>query len=463
VDAAHGLGVAFDHDGRSVAPLDFDGDGDLDLAVLSLQGLQLLENTSVARSFARFRLRATTTEPHALGATVTVQAGGRTQIERVRLTAGFHAQVSRELHFGLGDAEKLDVVVRWPSGATQRFVGLAAGHRYEVVEGTQTVTPRPIPAWPAEARPRAQARYTLDVPLAGLDGEPAKLGPASVPTILNFWAPWCEACVREIPVLAKVARDRGDAVRVIGVSVETKKVDEVRAFAAEHGLDYPLRAATDAAIAAFFGDSGRMTLPATFVFDASGRLRRGLFREVDAAELGATLDTLVAPASARDRSDLAAAAVRKGDAVGAVALLRDVVAAQPDSALMQWQLGMSASAAGDHPAAIAALRRARRLAPEEVGFHADLAKVYYLAGQPDRTLALLREGVRRWPDSPRCWGDLAALLEARDELKAARAAFQRALEIEPRQPELWERLAALESHLGLHREAAASRARIRPE
>ena len=42
---AYALGLDFADDGRSYLPIDFDGDGDLDIARVSLQGLRLLENT----------------------------------------------------------------------------------------------------------------------------------------------------------------------------------------------------------------------------------------------------------------------------------------------------------------------------------------------------------------------------------------------------------------------------------
>ncbi len=103
-DAAYGARLDFDDDGRAVAAFDPDGDGDLDLVMLSLQRLRLLENRGPAGGFVRLRLRATKSEPLALGATVKLTAGGRTRRERGRLTAGVHTQVSPEVHFGVGDA-----------------------------------------------------------------------------------------------------------------------------------------------------------------------------------------------------------------------------------------------------------------------------------------------------------------------------------------------------------------------
>ncbi len=469
VEAAHGLGLAFDHDGRSVAPFDMDGDGDLDLAVLSLQGLQLLENTSPARSWVRFRLTATASESHALGAQVTIEAGGRTQIERVRLTVGFQTQVSRDIHFGLADADQVDrIEVRWPSGKTQRFAGLGTHTRWALVEGLPAATELKVPTWPEDARPRGSQAYRLDVPLQTLDGEQTKLEAFSGPTVLNFWAPWCEACKREIPALAKLARERGD-VRVVAVSVETSKLDDVRAFAAKHGVMAPaplfgvtpVYLATDPAVKAFFGPEGRMTLPATFIFDAQGQLRRSHFREVNRADLDAALNTLRAPASARDFAELAALSAKAGNPKRALELLARAVELDPKSGRIRWQLGMASLQTGLHDAGVAALTEATRMSPDDDGFVGDLAGAWRTKGKNERALKLLQDANKRWPESFRIWGDLAALNAQLGRFETARKAFREALRRYPMQARMWKDLAELEGMMGRHDDSAASHNRYR--
>src|SRR5258706_14286032 len=81
--SGHAFALDFPDDGRAVAPVDIDGDGDLDLAMLSLQGLRLMENRSPPRSFARLRLEATKGDRQAISARVRLEAGGVTQQDYV--------------------------------------------------------------------------------------------------------------------------------------------------------------------------------------------------------------------------------------------------------------------------------------------------------------------------------------------------------------------------------------------
>lgn len=394
VEASAVLGLDFDHDGRSVAPIDFDGDGDLDLAIMSLQGLQLVMNSSPRRNWARLTLEATTSEPMALGAQVIVRAGDRAQLDRVRLTAGFHTQVSPELHFGLGDADTFDLEVRWPTGTSDTHRGLRANRRYEIAEGRRPDL-KALPAWSASNRPTVGRRFDVGVEAKTLDGAAAKIA-AGGPVLVNFWAPWCEGCDREMPALAELAR-RGK-LSVVGVSAEVKDVASVRAFLAKHGVDYGQRLATDAAVASFFGGGGEMTLPASFLFDGNLKLRRTWLRTVDVAEIEAALAD--APVSAEDYMSQAEMFMARRDYISGLQAMREAVRLDPDEPLTRTNLAVAALTARVWPEAEAAAREVLKRSPTEARAWEVLVLALEGAGRDRAARAATRDGLKRLPDDP---------------------------------------------------------------
>lgn len=440
-EIGYALGLDFDHDGRAVAPLDVDGDGDLDLAILSLQGLKLMRNEAKPKHWLRLALGAKGTERHALGALVTVEAGAVKTIDRVRITAGFHTQVSPELHFGLGDATQAKVTIRWPSGEIQVLEGLAADQRYAVEQGG-AARPIALEPWPAEAQPRV-GRFDLTVPVFTAEGTSEPLAPADRLHVVNFWAPWCEACKREIPALAGLAQK---GIPITGISIETKDFAKVEAFAREHGLTYRNRYASDEAVASFFGPEGKLTLPATFVFDGSGQLRRSFFREVQIAEIQDALR--VEAGTARDAWMLAQVQVQEGNPRGAIALLAkaESLGAQDPAALheigrihlMLGQIDQAGRVAakgleinGADPELLLlrgeTLARSGQLAAAE----ADVDRALELT--PDHRDALINKGL---------------LLKARGDLAEAALRFERALKADPRATIARQELADVRAKLG---------------
>jgi hypothetical protein len=72
----------------------------------------------------------------ALNARVYVTAAGFTQMDEVRSGGSYLSQGDLRLHFGLGDAARIDKVeVRWPDGSTQAFEGVAADRFYRLKQG----------------------------------------------------------------------------------------------------------------------------------------------------------------------------------------------------------------------------------------------------------------------------------------------------------------------------------------
>ncbi|MBI3451126.1 MAG: CRTAC1 family protein [Acidobacteria bacterium] len=132
-----GPDMAIPNVGRGLASGDIDLDGDVDLLVTVCGGRPRLfrNDGGNAKRSLLVRLAGTVSNRDALGARVTVTAGGRTQIDEVRSGASYQSQSDTRLEFGLGEgaeAEKLEI--RWPDGRVDRFEHVAAG-RVTLIEG----------------------------------------------------------------------------------------------------------------------------------------------------------------------------------------------------------------------------------------------------------------------------------------------------------------------------------------
>lgn len=174
VDASAASGLDFIEDGRALAHVDWDGDGRLDafLRNRNTPGLRFLRgNAPREQHWAEFSLRGVKSNRDAIGARVTLHAGGRTFTREVRAGDGYLAQNSKTLHFGLANAGVIDsVCVRWPSGLCEEHAALAVNTRHLLAEGQQsTMAPaRSVVLPPAKdvlvpARP--EQRMVLRTPL----------------------------------------------------------------------------------------------------------------------------------------------------------------------------------------------------------------------------------------------------------------------------------------------------------
>lgn len=88
--------------------------------------------------------------------------------------------------------------------------------------------------------------------------------------ILDFWATWCGPCRMELPGFVELQKKyEKQGLAVIGVSVDQINPAEVKAFAQQSGVNYPVVLA-DAKSTQTFG--GVEAIPTTFVIDRAGRI-----------------------------------------------------------------------------------------------------------------------------------------------------------------------------------------------
>ena len=105
----------------------------------------LLKDDGEHGNWLMVKLVGTKANRDAIGARVTLSAGGRTQMQEVRSGGSYISQGEFRLHFGLGQAKKVDWLrVEWPIQPpdAQKFENVPANQILTVREGTGIVAER---------------------------------------------------------------------------------------------------------------------------------------------------------------------------------------------------------------------------------------------------------------------------------------------------------------------------------
>jgi hypothetical protein len=125
-----------DGSGWGVACADFDEDGEIDIYLTNGGANRLfLNDATEGTHWLGIKLVGTISNRSAIGARVRVVSGAGSQIREVSGGSGYLSQDSLPLEFGLGSATVVDtVVVHWPSGLSEAFVGVPADQIIEIVE-----------------------------------------------------------------------------------------------------------------------------------------------------------------------------------------------------------------------------------------------------------------------------------------------------------------------------------------
>ncbi|MGH9631955.1 MAG: CRTAC1 family protein, partial [Bryobacteraceae bacterium] len=148
-DVSHlsGPAVAAKHSSRGAAFGDFDNDGDLDVLIMNMdEPPSLLRNDlKSGNHWIKVRLEGRKSNRSAIGSTVVVHAGGRTQAAPVLSQTSYLSVNDQRLHFGLGESKTVDrIVVRWASGDTEEFTGASTNSLVHLVEGTGEIKTVPL-------------------------------------------------------------------------------------------------------------------------------------------------------------------------------------------------------------------------------------------------------------------------------------------------------------------------------
>lgn len=323
VDASYVSGLGFVEDGRGVAAVDWDADGDLDLWLRNRTAPQVrfMRNNYAGRNhFLAIRLRGTTCNRDAVGARVELRLADKTLIKSVRASNNYMAQAGKWIHFGLGSDSRIEsLTIKWPDGTQSHFADVEPGRRYLLTQGVEKLE-SPESAGkrrqsllakklsPSSADASASIWLTARVPLPPIKyldfkGEARQLSElGDRPIFLNLWANWCAACVTE---LSGFVRDR-NMLEQSGVALLALSVDEPAArpkaadMARDLKLPFPTGVTADTDLVALIDALKRtalhrfeeLPLPTSVLIDRKGRIAKLYLGPCEASEIVADVKRL---------------------------------------------------------------------------------------------------------------------------------------------------------------------------
>ena len=138
VSTQSGAVFAKDFPARGMSAGDFDNDGDLDILVINNGAAPLLlkNNGGNKNNWVGLNLVATKSNPGAVGAIISWEAGG-TKRKRLKTSGGsfLSSHDPREI-LGIGQATKIDSIeIKWPSGKIDKLTNVPLNGYLKIVEG----------------------------------------------------------------------------------------------------------------------------------------------------------------------------------------------------------------------------------------------------------------------------------------------------------------------------------------
>jgi peroxiredoxin len=114
------------------------------------------------------------------------------------------------------------------------------------------------------------------------------------PLLVNFWASWCAPCQREMPDIVRASgkyRDSGLVVLAINLQ---ENAGQVRTFADDFGMDFPIVIDRNGQVADAWRIGGPVEgIPASYFIDANGVVRARSFGPMTSATIEENLRTVL--------------------------------------------------------------------------------------------------------------------------------------------------------------------------
>ena len=102
------------------------------------------------------------------------------------------------------------------------------------------------------------------------------------PLLVNYFAPWCAPCLREMPRLNGLAEE--GEIAVVAINYDPTTPAELDKLAAQYHIKVPLLIANEDARLPFPRPSG---LPTSYLLDSEGKLKQTLVGELGQSQIDA--------------------------------------------------------------------------------------------------------------------------------------------------------------------------------
>jgi len=158
-----------------------------------------------------------------------------------------------------------------PAGASG-FLAYRLTRALTTITTAPTATAPPLDAESPPPAPRQTPEVVPDLAMTDRAGVRRKLSEwKGRPTVINFWATWCEPCRREIPLLLKLRQEHAaDGLEVVGIAVDSR--DAVLKYAQEMHIDYPVLIGEQEGLQAVQAFGMETVLPFSVFADSQGRI-----------------------------------------------------------------------------------------------------------------------------------------------------------------------------------------------
>lgn len=137
------------------------------------------------------------------------------------------------------------------------------------------------------------SRPAPDFTLESLDGKQVSLSQYRGQVVLiNVWATWCPACVRETPNLVRLYNTYRDQGFVILSVDDTSQDDPVKvaAFARDQGMNFPVLLDKTSTVGQLYGTR---LIPTSYLIDQSGKIVYARVGELDSAQISEQVAALL--------------------------------------------------------------------------------------------------------------------------------------------------------------------------